>query len=413
MGSAMRSSGLILAGWCSLVLALIACGCRGERPPYVPPPEANTVAAPVAPVGGQDAAAPPGYGPNDVGSVPVRPCTGARASGIAVLCVRPGDKTRTATIGAAVKAAKSGDVIQVSAGTYAEDVLIQDKALTLAGGFDEKFTKRALSTNETHIKGSGKNSVVRVVAEGKTVQIDGFTITGGTGDPGSARSGAGINSAGANATLSNNRIVQNRPTPASIHMTDTRGGGILANGSKRTVVSILNNVIDDNASGRGAGIASSGVGKLVVRGNAVRKNRGYSDHGGGLFIDSPDAEISANLIDGNEIGPTANPYGYGGGVYLHSVGTVVRMSFNIITNNVAVTVGSGVFVDNGAHATLTRELIYGNKCTEAGGAAITVDSTDDAHPVGSVIKVECEGPDADHCMAALEKLAADKFGEKD
>ena len=33
--------------------------------------------------------------------------------------------------------------------------------------------------------------------------------------------------------------------------------------------------------------------------------------------------------------------------------------------------------------------------------------------VGSVIKVECDGPDADTCMAALEGLAANKFGEKD
>ena len=32
---------------------------------------------------------------------------------------------------------------------------------------------------------------------------------------------------------------------------------------------------------------------------------------------------------------------------------------------------------------------------------------------GSVIKVDCEGPDADHCIQALEKLAADKFGEKE
>lgn len=32
---------------------------------------------------------------------------------------------------------------------------------------------------------------------------------------------------------------------------------------------------------------------------------------------------------------------------------------------------------------------------------------------GSVISVECEGPDAEGCMAALEKLASDRFGEKE
>jgi phosphocarrier protein HPr len=33
--------------------------------------------------------------------------------------------------------------------------------------------------------------------------------------------------------------------------------------------------------------------------------------------------------------------------------------------------------------------------------------------MGSVIKVDCEGPDAQTCVDALEKLAADKFGEKE
>jgi phosphocarrier protein len=33
--------------------------------------------------------------------------------------------------------------------------------------------------------------------------------------------------------------------------------------------------------------------------------------------------------------------------------------------------------------------------------------------LGSVIKVECDGPDAAKCMEELEKLAAGKFGEKE
>jgi phosphocarrier protein len=32
---------------------------------------------------------------------------------------------------------------------------------------------------------------------------------------------------------------------------------------------------------------------------------------------------------------------------------------------------------------------------------------------GSLIKVECDGPDADPCLLALERLAADRFGEKE
>jgi phosphocarrier protein len=33
--------------------------------------------------------------------------------------------------------------------------------------------------------------------------------------------------------------------------------------------------------------------------------------------------------------------------------------------------------------------------------------------MGSTIRVECEGPDAPNCLQALERLAGDRFGEKD
>lgn len=32
---------------------------------------------------------------------------------------------------------------------------------------------------------------------------------------------------------------------------------------------------------------------------------------------------------------------------------------------------------------------------------------------GSIIKVECDGPDAIRCLESLERLVADRFGEKE
>ncbi len=380
----MRSGAALCLG----LLGVVCGGCRRPAPQaaILLPMESDAGLAVPSDI---DAATPPGVlGPMSAGGFPPRACTGPRASGMAVLCVRAGDRTRIATLREALKSAKGGDVIQVAGGTYSEDIVVASKELTLAGGFDSTFSARNLVANESRIEGSGKSSVVRLlVPDGKKIVIDGFTITGGSGDSETARSGAGISSSGGDATFSNNRIVKNQPAAAEIHMTDTRGGGILANGSRLSKVWIAHNVIEGNVSGRGAGIASSNVGRVVIEGNIVRNNRGYSDHGGGLFVDSPKVEIRGNLIDGNEIGPTTNPYGYGGGVYLHGVGTVATMSFDVIVANAAVTVGSGIFVDNGAHATLSHELVYRNRCTEAGGAAITVDSTDDAHPIGSIVVV--------------------------
>jgi phosphocarrier protein HPr len=33
--------------------------------------------------------------------------------------------------------------------------------------------------------------------------------------------------------------------------------------------------------------------------------------------------------------------------------------------------------------------------------------------MGTTIRVECEGPDAEACLQALDKLATDRFGEKE
>jgi Right handed beta helix region len=129
------------------------------------------------------------------------------------------------------------------------------------------------------------------------------------------------------------------------------------------------------------------VGALLIDSNAIVNNRGYSDHGGGVFVNSPNATIRSNWIEGNEIGPAVNPYGLGGGVYVHQIGTDVRLSYNTYTKNKAPSAGSGFFVDNGARAALDHELFYENVCPERSGAAMLVDATDDANPVGSTLTV--------------------------
>ncbi len=331
----------------------------------------------------------PGPAPFGNGSAP-RPCTGALATGVAVLCVHPREPGRSSSIQGAIDAAKDGDVIQVAGGTYLENVTINGKALALLGGFSPDFSARALASHETTLRGDGTASTLQIAASGKANTVDGLTITGGGGNPSAARSGAGVYVENGTTTISNNRIVANRVAQASIHMTDTRGGGIVANGESAARVIIVGNAIEGNVSGRGAGIASTGMGSIVIRSNVVRNNRGYSDHGGGLFISSHDALITGNLVEGNQIGPASNPYGYGGGIYVFEPGSVARLAYNVVTNNVAVTVGSGVFIDNGAHASLDHEVIFGNRCTQAGGSAIAVDSTDESdlsRVTGSIVTI--------------------------
>ena len=162
------------------------------------------------------------------------------------------------------------------------------------------------------------------------------------------------------------------PIPQSLQSgSEQLGGGIYAENAN---VTIRNNVIRNNRSGRGGGIAIIG-GKVSIRGNTVQDNTGVSDHGGGLYIAAPQVEITRNLIMGNEIG-RALGYGWGGGIIVFNEGSSALLSFNTVTENYAPSVGSGVFIDDGAQATLDHELIYNNVCPDGGttgGVGVYVD----------------------------------------
>ena len=148
----------------------------------------------------------------------------------------------------------------------------------------------------------------------------------------------------------------------------------------------MNNVIRNNVSGRGAGIFADGT-KLVIRGNLVQNNLGVSDHGGGVFLFSQNAEISYNRIIGNEIARELG-YGWGGGMIVVSKGGNYKLSHNIFSGNFCPSVGSAFFVDEGADASMDHDLVYDNACNPAGDgfvAPVYVDGADDK--IGSTLTI--------------------------
>jgi hypothetical protein len=285
---------------------------------------------------------------------------------------------------AAVNAAASSDVIAVAAGTYAQNVRVQNKTIHLyggyaggtaanyAGGAGGNFSGRDPGANTTHLQGNGQDSVVTLLDAGASA-VDGFRITGGTRSqvPEYGYVGGGLYVRGGAPILSHNLIENNDTRTTAPPGEETLGGGMYAESSD---ISILENLIRNNTSGRGAGMAVAG-GSVIIRGNTVQRNVGVSDHGGGIYIAAPNAEISHNRIVGNEIG-RALGYGWGGGVVVFGAGSFALLSFNTVTENYAPSVGSGVFIDDGAKATLDHELIYNNVCPDGGttgGVGVYVD----------------------------------------
>ncbi len=301
--------------------------------------------------------------------------------------------TPFSTIGAALAAASDGDTIAVAAGDYPELVQVRDRTLNLFGGYSADFSERDPTTNVTSIIGDGTDSVVSLVEAGAST-IDGFRITGGSRSvlPEYGDLGGGLYIQGGAPLIAHDLIEGNDTRPSTPGDSDPLGGGIFADGSN---VSIIENVIRDNTSGRGGGVAVTG-GTPIISGNTVADNVGIADHGGGLYIAATDAEISGNLISGNEIGRELG-YGWGGGIIVFGEGSSAALSFNEVTGNDAPSVGSGVFIDDGAVVSLDHELIHHNVCPTGGttgGVGIYVDGYD---TIGSTVTIDHTTVAANDC----------------
>lgn len=309
-------------------------------------------------------------------------CTGT-GSGAQVLCVDAsaaaggGDGSAAApltAVGAALTAARDGDLVLVAAATYAEDLSVAGQAIRLYGGFASggDFQTRDPDANPTILRGSGDTAVLILSDAGASI-VDGFRITGGGGRfDGFRTEGGGIWIDGGEVAIAHCVIDGN-----VAEGTDSfdRGGGISAYGT----VAIVDNLIRDNRSARGAGLFVAGVAHIA--GNRIEDNLGSGDHGGGLFLTGPSLLVEDNLIAGNEIG-RALDYGWGGGVIVDAVGTTATLRRNTWTDNYAPTHGSAIFFDNGAEGTVDHELVYRNQCSDS-GSALYVDALDDSGDNGS------------------------------
>jgi hypothetical protein len=279
---------------------------------------------------------------------------------------------------AAVDAAANGDEIRVAAGTYTENVRIQDKSLVLQGGYSGSWT-RDISANTTTLAGAGGDSVVSLI--GADVTIDGFRITGGAGSPEGlpyARHGGGIYSRDGSPTISNNIIEGNDIRSEEPASEVNFGGGVYV--ANAPSANILNNVIRNNFAGRGSGISANGE-TALIQGNTIENNTSVGDHGGGLFIIIANARITQNIIRGNEVG-RAFGYGWGGGLIVANTGSFAELSFNRVYDNYAAAYGAGEFIDEGARADIHHELIYRN-ITKDGCEAVSAIAVDGGTGVGS------------------------------
>lgn len=323
----------------------------------------------------------------------VQPCAGvAGSSDPMVLCVRAsaetaGDGTADnplSSIQEAIDQAQPGTIIQVAAGDYQEALRVEGRSIDLRGGFDDTFAERIPATHLTSIDASSAEGSALAVLAASTVRLSGFRLTGGHGLPdgdGVGAHGGGLSISESSVTIEHNLIEDNDVTSAAEESIEYVGGGVLAH--TNSSLELLYNVIRANRAGRGAGVAAFGGTQRIV-GNEIRDNVSVGDHGGGLYLAGPSIEVLANTIVGNTVGERAG-YGWGGGVLVFDGDSQATLAYDVIQHNSAPDSGSGVFIDDGAQALLSNELINSNACGSATGAALYIDGLDPSIPSAAMV----------------------------
>jgi hypothetical protein len=259
----------------------------------------------------------------------------------------PGD---FASIDDAVSAASSGQTVCVDPGTYAESIDLYGKSITLVGIAGEELTEVDGST-------FGRAVARFATDEGPDAVLQGFTLTGGAGDP----NGGGVYVSDASPTLRRLRIVDTTSTLV-ISEIDLGGAGIYLEGSQSSLSDITiaggYAYVEDEPTGYGGG--------MLVRNSEITASRltledNYAGYGGGMYVDgASDVTVDGLVCRGN-----ASRH-FGG--CLHADGdSTVRLRHALITLNEADDWGGGLFADNNATLDLEHVAVLGNVLTDASG----------------------------------------------
>ena len=212
----------------------------------------------------------------------------------------PGDFN---SIGEAISSdlVQNGDVIDIAAGTYHENLDTAGKAITLQGSVNSNGTLM------TTIDGLGGGSVVNVIlGEGAETVIKDLVITGGGGGK-----GGGIYCYYSCPTIINCNITGNTA--------GAYGGGIYFE-NQSNIAEVFGAIKDCTISDNTAGNAGGGIYCENMIDNVIITN----------------CTISNNTANSNQSG---QPYG-GGGIYLTNSG--INISGSTISGNQA-TEGSGIY----------------------------------------------------------------------
>lgn len=292
----------------------------------------------------------------------------------------------TDTIQKAIDEAQSGETVYVCPGTYEENLVFENKNITL-----QSYS----SPEDTILDGGGDGSVV-TFTNGDTSTLSGFTITNGTGTFYDEYQSNDIYFGGGILVIDNSfPVISDNIITGN---TTGYGGGIMV--TDESNADIINNTISDNTSkvppienGDGGGIAVFFNSDATITGNEIKRNSAWK--GAGITVyDGSTATISDNDISENEATTlgggilvfydsdadidnnsiTENSAKEGGGINISYSSTAVIEDNNVISNNHATAWGGGIIVYENSSVTIRSNIISSNAGHNGGGIYVGIDS---------------------------------------
>ncbi len=218
----------------------------------------------------------------------------------------------------AIDAASSGDTIYVHAGTYYENIELEDGVALIGDG-----------ASVTTIDGGGSGTVVTATGVGSTTVLSGFKITNGS-------------------------------------VTISDGGGMYNDNSSPTITNCT--FSGNEADGHGGGMYNNNYSSPTLTNCTFTGNEAYED-GGGMYNDNDSSTTLTNCTFSSN-----TAYDDGGGMYNDddSSTTLTNCTF---TGNEAFDEGGGMRNDDDSSTTLTNCTFTGNTAIYEGGGMRNYESS--------------------------------------
>ncbi|MEM7530571.1 MAG: right-handed parallel beta-helix repeat-containing protein [Chloroflexota bacterium] len=294
------------------------------------------------------------------------------------------------TLEYALQVVSSGGTIWLDAGTYsfASSISIQD-SVTLVGGFESGFSLGIddpvsdPSTQLTRLNGPDGDATILVLAIGKTLNLQGLTLSHDA-----STSGRGLEIEANNST-------------ATVNLTDVtisgnsnvgNGAGIYVDPSVQTTLSLTNVEISGNAAtglvGDGGGMYIPDTTTLTLGGANVIQNNTSVGNGAGIYI-APATTGSSTVLTLSNLTVSSNQASAnGGGLYIDpALDLDVTLDGAILQDNQAVN-GGGIYAAATTGLTLSNDgQLQRNIASEYGGGLYLAASTS----ISSTIPVTLTG----------------------